>query len=244
MSGGTTGAPAGPRLVQVPDGAGPADVPLLRALLAAAGVPLDRPVVVLVGGAGGTAAPQARRCRELVGGVLVPVAAAAGACVVDGGTDAGVMAVLGRAWHAHGSPGPLVGVAAAGTLALPGPGPRPTDKTRPTDTPRAPAEPHHSHLVVVPGHAWGDEVPWLSAVAGAVAAGRPSVTVLANGGAIAYADVEASLDADRPVLVLAGTGRTADELAGLPAADRPQGVEVVTGAAQFRAALARHVGAG
>jgi hypothetical protein len=38
-------------------------------------------------------------------------------------------------------------------------------------------------------------------------------TVLANGGEIAYDDVLRSLDGGRPVIVLAGTGRTADVIA-------------------------------
>ena len=43
--------------------------------------------------------------------------------------------------------------------------------------------------------------------------GNPSATLLVNGGEIAYADVLGSLDHGRPVVVLAGTGRTADAIA-------------------------------
>jgi SLOG in TRPM, prokaryote len=42
---------------------------------------------------------------------------------------------------------------------------------------------------------------------------RSSVTVLMNGGQIAYTDVAASLGSGRPVVVLAGSGRTADAIA-------------------------------
>jgi hypothetical protein len=38
------------------------------------------------------------------------------------------------------------------------------------------------------------------------------VTVLMNGGQIAYRDVAASLGSGRPVVVLAGTGGTADAI--------------------------------
>ena len=50
-------------------------------------------------------------------------------------------------------------------------------------------------------------------VAGVVAGRRSSVTVLMNGGQIAYTDVAASLGSGRPVVVLAGSGRTADAIA-------------------------------
>ena len=50
-------------------------------------------------------------------------------------------------------------------------------------------------------------------VAGIVAGRRSSVTVLMNGGQIAYTDVAASLGRGRPVVVLAGSGRTADAIA-------------------------------
>jgi hypothetical protein len=66
---------------------------------------------------------------------------------------------------------------------------------------------------VVPGEEWGDEVPWLSAVADAIAGEAPSITLLANGGNIAYRDIEVSLAAGRRVLVMPGTGRIADEIA-------------------------------
>ncbi len=46
-----------------------------------------------------------------------------------------------------------------------------------------------------------------------LAQSQPSVTLLVNGGEIAYQDVAESLRRDRPVVVLAGSGRTADDVA-------------------------------
>ncbi len=43
-----------------------------------------------------------------------------------------------------------------------------------------------------------------------------SVTVLANGGKVSQMDVEEGLAADRPLIVLSGTGRLADEIASRP----------------------------
>jgi hypothetical protein len=66
----------------------------------------------------------------------------------------------------------------------------------------------------VPGTEWGDEAPWLADVADVLADGVPSVTVLINGGDIAQKDVLESIGAGRLVILVAGSGRTADMLVG------------------------------
>jgi hypothetical protein len=129
------------------------------------------------------------------------------------------MRMLGRARAERNGMFPLVGVAASGTVRVPG-GPTIDDAAEP--------ERHHSHLVLVPGEVWGDESSWLTDVADVIAGECASVTVVVNGGEITYADAKGSLDRGRPVVVLAGTGRTADAIAdaraGRPA--DPRAVEV------------------
>lgn len=170
------------------------------------GVELARPVLVMVGGASGMDLDGPSQLGILVGR-LVSALDRWGVAVIDGGTDAGVMRLMGRARRAAGASFPLIGVAARGTVALPG--------TGAVSAPDAVApEEHHSHLILVPGERWGDESRWLSSTATAVAAGKPSVTLLANGGAISVSDALTSLDAGRAVIVLAGTGRVADAVAG------------------------------
>jgi hypothetical protein len=115
------------------------------------------------------------------------------------------MRMIGRARAGAGAGFPLIGVAAVGTIRLP--------DTPDSDEDGTPLEPNHTHAVLVPGNEWGDETPWLSAVAGVIAGDQPSVTVVVNGGSITFDDAEASLAAGRPVIVLAGSGRTADEIA-------------------------------
>jgi SLOG in TRPM, prokaryote len=181
---------------------GPTDIP---AGVAALGLHGSRPVIVLVGGAGGLDDRDAERLRTLFADGLVSTAVRCGAAAIDGGTLSGVMRLLGEAHHAAAAGTPLVGVAAAGTVAVPG--------DPPPDTEAAPLEPHHTHFVLVPGDEWGAEAVWIADVAAAVAGGMPSVTVLVNGGEIAYDDVERSTAAGRPVITLAGSGRTADQLA-------------------------------
>lgn len=172
--------------------------------LGALGLGRPRPALVLVGGASRLGTTDAERLRPLLRHALLPVASAARACVVDGGTDSGIFALAGRAHAEHGATVPLLGVAPAGRVALPGV-PRQADQ--------APLEPHHTAFLLVPGAAWGDEAPWLARAATALAAGQPSATLLANGGDIALRDVELSVQAQRLVVVLSGSGRLADRLA-------------------------------
>ncbi|MGK8522639.1 hypothetical protein ACRS6B_14235 [Nocardia asteroides] len=200
---------SGPRVIRV-DAA-----EALAAELSGAGVALSRPVLVVVGGASGMGSDLPPALTALCSDQLVPTLDRLGVAVVDGGTDAGVMRLIGQARARAGASFPLIGVAAAGTVTLPG--------ERPPCPDSAPAETRHSHLVIVPGTRWGDESPWLAATATAIAAGHPSTTLLINGGAIAYTDALHSLAAGRSVLVLNGSGRAADEIArartGAPTVD-------------------------
>jgi SLOG in TRPM, prokaryote len=184
----------------------------VAAAVAGLGLHGPRPVLVVVGGAAGLDENGKERLFSLFSQALLPVAVAWQAVVVDGGTDSGVMQLLGRARAAAGASFPLVGVAADQMVILPGDGAEPAD--------RAPLETHHSGFVLVPGSSWGDESPWLSWVATEIAAGAASATVLINGGEIAFRDVGHSLEADRPVLVIGGTGRTADKIAAAADGDR------------------------
>jgi SLOG in TRPM, prokaryote len=178
----------------------------ISAALAALGLHTPQRVVALVGGAGRMDASELARLRPLFERGLAPLADRLGVVVIDGGTDAGVMHLIGRARTWAGATFPLLGVAAAGTVWFPGHHPAHEDAWL--------LDAHHTHFVLVPGAEWGDEAPWIARVATELAGGWPSVTVLVNGGEIAYTDAGYSLHAGRPVLAIAGSGRTADQVAG------------------------------
>ncbi|MFT7834979.1 hypothetical protein Q5530_02360 [Saccharothrix sp. BKS2] len=165
-----------------------------RSELGGVGLPLGRPVLVLVGGADRMDRADVADLEQVLR-ELVPLLDARDAVVLDGGTDSGVMRAAGRARAAAGGRFPLVGVVVAELAGAVVP------------------EPHHTHLVLVPGRRWGDEAPWLADLADVVAGAAPSLTVLANGGAVAWEDAEHSVRRGRPLAVLRGTGRTADEIA-------------------------------
>ena len=84
-------------------------------------------------------------------------------------------------------------------------------------------EPHKGdkRFVLVPGKAWGDEGPCLARLGGLIGDGGRSATVLVNGGEIARRDAERSVEAGRPLVALAGSGRTADALASAASGRAP-----------------------
>lgn len=164
-----------------------------------------RPVVLVVGGAAGISESDAESLRPLFDEVIAPLIESLGAAAVDGGTDSGVMRLMGQGRATAGAGFPLVGVAAAGTVQVPG--------DSPVEGEMEDLEPNHTHFLLVPGDRWGDESPWLDRVTDCLADGRPSATILIDGGEIAEQDVARSVERGRPVVVLVGTGRLANELA-------------------------------
>jgi hypothetical protein len=140
----------------------------LPAALERAGLAPERAVVMLVGGAGGMGEQDVQSVSNILRDTVVPVVERHAAVVVGGGTDSGVMHLIGRARSAARARFPLVGVAATGTVAIPG-------GSGPTSSDAAPLEPHHTLYVLVPGREWGDEAPWMSYILSVVAGSRPSV---------------------------------------------------------------------
>lgn len=188
----------------------------LRAALEALGLHAPQPTVVVVGGAAGLEEAGMARLRPVFAVGIAPAIEACKAAGVDGGTRFGVMRLLGEARAATQATFPLVGVVAAGQVKLSKP-----QASRQVETV---LDRNHTQFIIVPGNKWGAESPWIARAATALAGTTGSVTVLVNGGQIAYSDVHRSVEAGRPVIVIAGSGRTADvfvdALAGAPADER------------------------
>lgn len=162
----------------------------------------SRRSVLLVGGAGFADCPpdvlaEIRTFLE----TLARVCQAAGAAVVDGGTDAGVMRWFAEARTAIGGTFPLIGVAPAGAFRR---------STR-TGGSIAPAE-GHSMVLTVPGERFGDEQDRLFEVVDRLGDSAPTVVV--NGGQLSLEEAHRRLDGGFVVVAAAGSGRAADELAG------------------------------
>jgi len=184
------------------------------------GLTRPRPVLILVGGA----ANLDIRVKEALIPVFTSLAQALdhlGALVIDGGTPFGVMELMGRARRRLAATFPLLGMAPEGRIALDDQRDDAPDPPASQDAMKVPLDPHHSHFLLVPGDRWGDESPWMQAAAEAVCAGQGSLMLVAGGGKVTRLDLVHRLRAGGPVLLLAGTGGTADDLAIWYRAGRP-----------------------
>jgi TRPM family ion channel len=175
----------------------------LAAALRGMGLTTGVATVVVVGA--GSRPSQLSRLGPLLEKVVVRVADALRASVVDEGTAGGLPALLGAVRERKKADFPLVGVA-----PYPGDG----------------LDPGHTHFVLAPpGDGVGDGIArWVTTVADALAGGNRSVALLVAGGEPAWAAVRAQLAAGRTVLVVSRTGGVADHLtaalAGRPADER------------------------
>ena len=161
-------------------------------------IPHPKPVIVLVGGAGGIGwlekFPMSKAIR-----VIARLADETDSVVVDGGTQAGIMKEIGVQRKRNQFSFPLIGVVFDSLLMK--------------EDPKTILDPNHTHFFLIPGENWGDESAWISKIATAIAGDQKSITILVNGGEISKTDVEYSLMENRPTVVIRGTGRMADEIA-------------------------------
>lgn len=173
------------------------------------GLTTPRPVIFITGGASKMTKEDMDNVHELMENGIAYFAEQHNITVVDGGTEAGVMQMLGGARRKNGYKFPLVGVAPKGRVNYPGVVHKPEDA--------ADLEDGHSHFVLVESDEWGGESQTIVNLTRAIAAEqRPMMGILINGGRIAEHDVYlATSTGERsiPMLVIAGSGRTADNVA-------------------------------
>ncbi len=172
-------------------------------------IPAPKALILLIGGASGLDKALVPSLLQLFSRTIARIAADAGAIILDGGTQAGVMAIMGQAIAERGHQSPLLGVAPAGKVTYPGgpPGNSTEDGT--------PLDPNHSHFVLVESREWGGETDTFYALAESLAVDMKVVTILVNGGPVAATELWASVRRGWPIIVMEGTGRLADEIAGL-----------------------------
>jgi len=131
-------------------------------------------------------------------GTIARLAEETQSVVVDGGMQTGIMAEIGKQRKQKKFSFPLIGVASNGLSTK--------------EDPEFVLEPNHTHFFLIPGEDWGDESEWISKIATTIAGDKKSITILVNGGKISRTDVEYSLLENRPVFIMRGTGRLADEI--------------------------------
>jgi hypothetical protein len=161
------------------------------------GISRPQKVIVLIGGASGIGFLDQLAVKKAVE-VIARLADEMDAVIVDGGTQAGIMTEIGNQRKNHNFSFPLIGVVFDSLLTK--------------EEPKNILDPNHTHFVFIPGDDWGDESSWIAKIATRIAEGEKSITVLINGGEISQHDVQYSLNEDRHVFIMRGTGRLADEI--------------------------------
>jgi hypothetical protein len=181
-----------------PPGAKPEDI------IAALEITGYKSVLLVIGGADNVDERLKGRLTQIFSRGVARAAATMDAVIIDGGTQAGVMAMMGEGVAERGFKSPLIGVAPLGTITYPGSG----------GGGETPLDPNHSHFVLVEGNAWGNETNVIFKLVNALRNVRtPAVVLLASGGTITRNEALQAVRQNLPLLIIEGSGGTADEIA-------------------------------
>jgi hypothetical protein len=178
-------------------------------LLHALDIKQPHSVILIAGGASKMDERLSLHLFQLCTHGIVQVAAALKALIIDGGTQAGVMAIIDQAEAEQQQRSTLLGIAPAGRVTYPG---RSADILAKEGVS---LNPNHSHFVLVETDEWGGETETMYKLAKMLSASCPSVAVLINGGSITKSEVLHNVRQKRPIIVIEGSGRLADEIARL-----------------------------
>ncbi len=179
----------------------------IKQVVQALKLPRPRGVLVVNGGTAKLEADLAAKLALLFENGLARVAAEEQLTIVTGATDAGIFTLLGKGLERWGRTAPCIGVTVASLVNLPG--------APPSQEEREALEPHHSHFVLTAGEHWGDETSAMFALVEALSANAPSLATIAGGGSISRNEALANTRQHRPIIVLSGSGRFADELSAV-----------------------------
>lgn len=164
------------------------------------------PSIFVSGGATYMSDEDRARVLDILGAVAT-FAQEKGAVIIDGGTESGVMQMVGEARATGQHTFPLIGVSPLGKVSYPG-------YKNPNE--EAFLEDSHSHFVLVNGDNWGDESQTIVNLTHAIGhkGEAPTCGILINGGRIAMHEIylASTTELKLPILVLEGSGRTADEI--------------------------------
>jgi hypothetical protein len=195
-------------------------------ILRALALPPFQAVVLLIGSADNLDDKFIPPLTKLFGRGIASAASEINAVILDGGTQAGVIRLMGEAAAAYNSRSSLIGVVPLSKVSYPGP-----------DHPKegVPLEPNHSHFVLVQGNEWGSETSTLfqlvSALTGQTPAAPgpgssaqqsvtektadkvPGVVILVAGGKITRNEMLQAVRHKLTVIIVQGSGGLADEIA-------------------------------
>lgn len=166
-------------------------------------------VIIVIGGANELDDSLKARLKFLCNLGIARLATESETAIIDGGTQAGIMELIGQAVAERGHQSILLGVAPSGAVTYPG---RPVDGSH---SESAPLDPNHSHFVLVEGSNWGDETSMMYKLADELGKKIPVITILVDGGEIAKHEAWQTVQRRWPLIVIKDSGRTADAIATL-----------------------------
>lgn len=165
-----------------------------------------RPAIFVSGGASDMSEDDKRLIETMIDRVA-QYAQERNAIIIDGGTEAGIMEIIGATRDRHAFGFPLIGVSPIGKVSYPG---------YKNSGEEATLEDNHTHFVLVDSEEWGDESAVILHLAHTLCGdgALPSVGILVNGGKIALHDVFLGTTSEHkmPFIVLEGSGRAADAI--------------------------------
>lgn len=168
------------------------------------GIPAYNASIAMHSGASGMTDQYLQKMQTLFDNGLARFAQDENVMILDGATAAGAMITIGQSRAKLNAKFPLVGVTVSEHIAYPG-GPSASDE-------RFPLEANHSHFLIVKAKEFGAESDLLINSVGVW--NEPSIALIVNGGQIVKQEAENHAQRGTPLLVLKGSGRFADELAG------------------------------
>ena len=205
----------------------PSDSDSIETINESLAIPDYKSLILVLGGADSIGDNIKSSLTQLFDRGIAKAAIHADALVVDGGTMSGVMQLMGEGLAGRDTNIKLVGIAPESLVTYP------TKNTNGT-TSLVELEPNHSHFVLTPGPQWGDETTtfyrlvklWmypsnnipLSKKTTAKKTGNttekiPCLALLTGGGATSKNEVLYAVRKNIPLIVIAGSGGLADEVA-------------------------------
>ncbi len=208
-----------------------------EAIVSKLAIPSYKAVILVLGGADALDEALKPRLTQLFGRGVAKAAAEASAVILGGGTQAGIMDLMGEGVAGRGHKSPLIGVAPLGKVTYPVADPPASDP--PANPAGTPLDPNHSHFVLVDR----SETAMLFRLAGTLirntparndAPGKPAPTeaekaiskvpglaILAGGGDASRSEVLLAVRQRIPVIVIEGSGGLADRIAAAWHAKEP-----------------------
>lgn len=176
-------------------------------ILSSLNIEKPKALILIFGGAAGLAESLKPRLAQLFSRGIACAAIETGAIIIDGGTKAGVMELMGQAVADQRRRTILLGVAPSAKVTYP------DGLAEGSIENGAPLDPDHSHFVLVESKEWGGETEMMFKLARSLASKNPLVAILANGGEVSKKELLSSVRQGWPLIVIEGTGGLADDIA-------------------------------